>query len=368
MISRTSLAACLALLGTAAAAQTAPFALNDTGSQRCVGRDGTWAATCAGSGQDGAYGRDVAYPKDADGHAGFQYVKLDDAGKPLPRSAKTWRCVADRVTGLVWENKTDDGGPSDKDRNYTNWGDGRPGDTSVAVQDANTHALCGATGWRLPSILEMQGLIDYGQAEGANVDPAWFPNTRDWWYWAGTTYATDPNAAWAVYYSATAGGDGAANRDFKLSARLVRSAAGEIEAGPRYTFAGDEVTDTYTQLIWKRCAAGQSWTGSTCDGKVAIRQWPEALVYAKREAERTGQAWRLPNTKELSTTADRTQKGPAIDLSVFPNVLAHQWYWTATPLASDPSYAWTMDFEGGYTQSYPGRGYDLGIRLVRNAP
>jgi len=367
MHSKPLIAACLALLGTAAAAQSGPVRLNDTGSQRCVGKSGTWAASCTGTGQDGAYGRDATAPSDADGHAGFKYVKLDDAGQPLPASATTWRCVADRITGLVWENKTDDGGPSDKDRNYTNWGNGQDQDTSAMVAFANQHALCGQSDWRMPSILELQSLIDYGQASGASVDPAYFPHTRDWWYWAGTGYATDPEATWAVYFSAASGGDGAARRDFRLSARLVRGTPMEAPAATRYTFAGDEVTDTFTGLVWRRCAAGQTWTGSACAGQVAIRQWPEALAYLKAEIKRTGQAWRLPNTKELSTTADRTKKGPAIDASVFPNVSAHQWYWTSTPLASDPSYVWTMDFEGGYTQSYPGRGYDLGVRLVRDA-
>lgn len=370
MHSNTLMAACLALLGTAAAAQSGPVRLNDTGSTQCVGKDGAWAASCTNTGQDGAYGRDLTAPSDSDGHAGFKYTKIDEAGKPLPKSATDWRCVADRVTGLVWENKTDDGGLSDKDRNFTNWDNGLAGDTSAMVATANAHALCGATDWRMPTILELQSLLDYGQRSGASIDPAYFPNTRDWWYWAGTVYANDPEATWSVYFSSAAGGDGAARRDFKLSARLVRTAAPAAAApavAERYSFADDEVTDSYTGLVWRRCAAGQSWTGSACSGVVANRQWPEALAYLKSEIKRTGQAWRLPNTKELSTTADRSKKGPAIDQSVFPNVSGRQWYWTSTPSAADPSYVWTMDFEGGYTQTYPGRGYDLGIRLVRNA-
>lgn len=360
-------ATALMLVAAASSAQiTGPVRLNDTGATACLTRSGAWSTECAGSGQDAAFGRDTTARSDANGHAGFHFTKIGSQGQALPASATSWRCVADRVTGLTWQVNTDNGSPLDSGRNFTNWGDGRKGDASAVVAQANRRQLCGANDWRLPTITELQSLIDYGTTDTVSIDNTWFPNSRDWWVWTSTGYATDPEAAWAAYFSTAAGGDGAARRDFKLGIRLVRGGT-PVSQAARYTFSGDEVTDTFTGLVWRRCAAGQAWKGAACTGTVANRQWPEALAYARDEARATGQAWRLPNAKELSTLADRSRNNPAIDPAVFPNVSPRQWYWTSTPFIMDPSYVWTMDFYGGYTQTYPATGYDLGIRLVRDA-
>jgi len=36
------------------------------------------------------------------------YTKLDNLGNPLPDDAASWATIRDNVTGLVWENKTND--------------------------------------------------------------------------------------------------------------------------------------------------------------------------------------------------------------------------------------------------------------------
>lgn len=69
-------------------------------------------------GQDVDYGRDKTN-NDIDGHAGFNFTKIDSSGNVLPVVAANWSAVLDNVTGLMWENKTDDGGLHDKDNLYT---------------------------------------------------------------------------------------------------------------------------------------------------------------------------------------------------------------------------------------------------------
>ncbi|MFH1162839.1 MAG: hypothetical protein V1852_02105 [Pseudomonadota bacterium] len=43
------------------------------------------------------------------------YTKLDSNGNALPLSATEWVMIKDNLTGLIWENKTNDGGIHDKD-------------------------------------------------------------------------------------------------------------------------------------------------------------------------------------------------------------------------------------------------------------
>ena len=47
------------------------------------------------------------------------YTKLGAAGATLPDAATPWLVIKDNVTGLTWENKTDDGSIHDKDNKYT---------------------------------------------------------------------------------------------------------------------------------------------------------------------------------------------------------------------------------------------------------
>jgi hypothetical protein len=92
-----------------AAAPAAPAAratspTNDSGQDRCIDFK-TYQLThpCAGSGQDGDFGRDADKPAKKDGRAGFSFVKIGADGSELPADATDWSCVRDKVTGLTWE-------------------------------------------------------------------------------------------------------------------------------------------------------------------------------------------------------------------------------------------------------------------------
>jgi hypothetical protein len=136
-----------------------------------------------------------------------------------------------------------------------------------------------------------------------------------------------------------------------------------VQAQARFSYSTDgaEVTDSKTGLIWQRCSAGQTWmagTITTCGGTAAGFTHDAALSYAKSQ---TG--WRLPNVKELSSITDKTRIYPAIDVTAFPATQS-SWFWTSTPYAANPSYAWFVDFYGGYVD-YDGRGSAGHVRLVR---
>jgi hypothetical protein len=85
--------------------------------------------------------------------------------------------VTDIVTGLMWEQKTDDGGSRDKDITYT-WKD--------ALAYCENLLLGGYSDWRLPNPKELERLVDLGASSPA-VDTMYFPNTNNGLYWTGTT-------------------------------------------------------------------------------------------------------------------------------------------------------------------------------------
>lgn len=85
--------------------------------------------------------------------------------------------VTDNVTGLMWEQKTDDGGPRDMDNTYT-WKD--------ALAYCENLILGGHTDWRMPTPKELERLVDLTRNNPA-IDTDYFPNTKSGKYWTGTT-------------------------------------------------------------------------------------------------------------------------------------------------------------------------------------
>lgn len=225
-----------AALGTASALATitnddlgpAPLgsALNDTGVTTCSnGVSNALACNSAVLGtdvfprQDAEHGRDVIGNADADGEAGFSFIKLDANGVPLADqsvafSVTPWDCVQDNVTGLTWEVKTDADGLRDKDWTLTwfvsigfedggdqgteNGGvcvDAVNCDTEKYIAAVNAAGTCGLSDWRLPSRSELLSVIHYGVTAAPLFDSAFFPNASSEAYWS--TSSEGP-VAWSV--------------------------------------------------------------------------------------------------------------------------------------------------------------------------
>ncbi len=211
-------------------------ALNDTGITYCRDGAGIDSPACSGTGEDGEFGRDVTVPDATDGKAGFSFIKICNNGKmagvsgcavgaTLGSAATDWACTRDKQTAYVWELKTTDAGLRDAALRYTNWGDGRAGDVSAYVAAVNAQGLCGSKNWRLPSVFELQGLVDYGTAvPGPTIARDWFPNTVNTLYWTSDGYAADPSAAWGIGF--LGGYVGYHSRSVKAAAILVRGTVG----------------------------------------------------------------------------------------------------------------------------------------------
>ena len=131
--------------------------------------------------QDGMVGRDVSSPSNTDGKLGFSYSTVGSYSKE--------ECVKDNITGLTWEGKPTTGLRA-AGNTYTNLGNNSANDASTYVAAVNAAKLCGYSDWRLPTVDELQGLVDYGVAyPGPTIDGIWFPNTQPGYYWTGTGYA-----------------------------------------------------------------------------------------------------------------------------------------------------------------------------------
>ena len=141
--------------------------------------------------------------------------------------------------------------------------------------------------------------------------------------------------------------------------------AGLGQAVERFVVSADgqEVTDTRTGLIWRRCAEGMAFKGNTCTGNPTAYSHEAALQRATREATRTGLDWRLPNVKELSSLVDRSRIGPAIDSKAFP-ATPSEWFWSSSPYVGYADSAWVVDFDSGNVND-SSRGSYGAVRLVR---
>jgi hypothetical protein len=136
--------------------------------------------------------------------------------------------VIDRLTGLQWEQKTDDASVHDKDNLYS-WTTLPFPMGTAADGTAYTNFLTTLTGfagqhdWRLPTRAELQTILSepYPCTTSPCIDQGVFGPTVAAYYWSATTYsATAPSSAWVVDF-----GDGFVifnEKDEIWSVRAVR--------------------------------------------------------------------------------------------------------------------------------------------------
>ncbi|MEI7796106.1 MAG: DUF1566 domain-containing protein [Methylococcaceae bacterium] len=141
-------------------------------------------------------------------------------------------------------------------------------------------------------------------------------------------------------------------------------------------------TDTETGLMWLRFAHGQRWKNGTVEGDTQKLNWDDAMKIPDTFNQKEGYAgyndWRVPNIEELKTIVLGETVGSwkgmgrlftgkrgnyIIDEAVFPNNPA-AFFWSSSPSANYSNYAWSVSFNGGYSNDYRKSNYD-GVRLVR---
>lgn len=246
--------------------------LNDTGitwgGDYAQGKNSTCISNITAP-QDCDQGRDAqaaakTLQKEGDGHAGFDFTKLDAKGNALTQHNEAWSeigkeaegtrwfCVRDNVTGLVWEVKTTAASPDSRQDikankhnnihhkdNLYRWGGltaiGRNHtanttkkelyykDWNGLVEGSNREQLCGHSDWRVPKLQELLSIVEYSRVNPA-IDVDYFPNTPHHSFWLSSPYANpyanSSGSAWGVGFGY--GYDYDDNRYFTNRLRLVR--------------------------------------------------------------------------------------------------------------------------------------------------
>jgi hypothetical protein len=113
------------------------------------------------------------------------------ANAPAGRYTAANGTVYDAKTALTWQQAA----PTST---YT-WGTSA---TSGTAQNYCATLGTSGGGWRLPTMKELQTLIDYSQAgvSSAMIDTVFFPNTPAGDFWAATPVAGAPGVAWVVNF------------------------------------------------------------------------------------------------------------------------------------------------------------------------
>ena len=193
--------------------------------------------------------------------------------------------VTDPTTGLIWMRCS---------MGQTWDGTTCTGTASNYVWAPNvTATFAGHSDWRVPNIRELQTIVNRAVPNIA-LDVDVFPNSASSYFWSSSAYVGYSTPAWSVDFS-----DGSVLYKSKNSLgqlRLVRpqNSLGLMDiARPStdYVDQGDgSVTHTPTSLTWQRCAVGQSWTGSICNGSASTFTWDAARLLTSSFAGKTD--WR----------------------------------------------------------------------------
>lgn len=151
-----------------------------TGQQKCYDTGGN-SIPCSGTGQDGELQFGVSWP--------------------APRFAVQQKTVLDRLTGLYWLQDAEAAAGT------MNWGQ-----ALQYVKHLDVNLPESSVAWRLPTINELESLVDCSQHTPALPSGHPFANVRDV-YWSSTTSFFEPDWAWALYFNKGATGVGFKRQD-----------------------------------------------------------------------------------------------------------------------------------------------------------
>ena len=134
-----------------------------------------------------------------------RYTLINDAGTKA-EAGQLHVAALDTTTGLMWSARPLPG-------RHTH---------AAALQHCADLRLAGFTDWQLPTIAQLQTIVDHTRYSPA-IDKDSFPKTPSDWFWSSTPAAWSASSvAWIVSFSS--GGAGTYYHDDKAFVRAVRVA------------------------------------------------------------------------------------------------------------------------------------------------
>jgi len=91
--------------------------------------------------------------------------------------------VRDNLTGLVWQQGVSPGVQSQ----------------AASITYCSTLTVPSGGGWRLPTVAELQTLVDESVSSPA-IDTVYFPSTPSEWFWSSSSVAGSPSYGWYVSF------------------------------------------------------------------------------------------------------------------------------------------------------------------------
>ncbi len=247
--------------------------------------------------------------------------------------------VIDKTLGLMWQNHYED-------TSGKNW--------QEAVNYCENLELDGFKDWRLPSIKELQSLVNYNRNYPA-VEPNIWNNLKykiigrvHLKYWSSTKYNPHPNDnVWIIKYSyGYTEGESSDDETYNF----VRCVRGTKEGEGKYK-RDDKgvVTDTTT---------GLQWQDYYDDGFVRQGDWDTATRYCDSLNSEGAIEWRLPTVNELYSIVDFNKSSPAVN-SIF-QMQGDYKYWTSTKNSPGGAMSINLGYAGLVSGSFRSE-----IRFIR---
>lgn len=236
--------------------------------------------------------------------------------------------VTDNKTALMWQ---DDSTTKTKQMNFAD-----------AKNSCEALKLGGYDDWRVPSIEELQTIIDYSQNPALQKE---FVNSSSI-YLSSTATIKNNNEViiWFINNKGNIDNDTLRNG----YVRCVRGGSfGNFNSFAEYQRSGftrDDktkiVTDTKTNLQWQDNEAV----------KLTNKKWIDAVRYCKELKLGGFDNWRLPRIEELQTITDSNRNNPVLN-NAFVNYFDSD-YWSSTACASTIDEMWAVSTMHGSTTSY----------------
>ena len=340
--------------------------------------------------------------------AGFGQDGELKIGQPVRYEELSNGCIKDQNTGLTWEKKTNNGGLNDQKWTYI-WYNSNPllnGDfagymkaprsagvtchsslencnTEAYIQKLNETKYCGYQNWRMPNLDELRSLQVFDTPRDSHPNRIFYAanaTNHAAWSASSSTFSSVNDIrqyrAWSVDLLgdhsditgktgllgviAVRAEDTQANQLAHYSLPNSGTSICNIQSlNPDYNYqnvvgsGGTEVIDLKTNLIWQRCAIGQTWDGTTCLGQAKSMTWLQGL----KAAQALGSGYRMPNLRELLSIHEANCSEPSINENIFPNTAIDQFYMSSSRGRSVQFlYGWLNVRNNGY------------VRAVRTAP